>query len=122
MSASERLVAFMDYNKFGKRLQRIRKFRDLTTQELSELVEVSSGEYISRYENGRRTPSLDTFVNICNALKISPEFLLQDNLTFYDSIDTDEIEAKLTHILPKYRPLLEKTINELLELSKQDNE
>lgn len=104
----------MNLKYFGKRLKAIRRFRGLTGQSLSEKIGVSSGEYISRYETGRRAPSLDNFIDICNELKISPDFLLRDYLTFYENINDEKLEAKIKNISPQYLPLLEKTVDELI--------
>ena len=36
--------------------------------------------YLRQIEGGTKVPSLPVFINICNALKISPDYLLRDAL------------------------------------------
>jgi len=74
----------MDTKSFGKRLKVARKNKNLTAENLSEKIELSS-KSIWQIEGGQRGTSLSTFVRICNALEVSPEFLLQDSLTYCDA-------------------------------------
>ena len=39
-----------------------------------------SATYLRQIEGGTKVPSLPVFINICNALKISPDYLLRDAL------------------------------------------
>ena len=46
---------------------------------LSELCNINA-TYLRQIEGGTKVPSLPVFINICNALKISPDYLLRDAL------------------------------------------
>lgn len=61
----------------GKRLNQVRKSKGLTAERLSELCGVNS-TYLRQIEGGRKLPSLPLFVQLCNVLKVSPSYLLQD--------------------------------------------
>ncbi len=63
----------------GQRIQHYRKVRELSQQTLSEMIG-KSPTYISHIETGKRTMSLDTFTDICNALDINADKLLYENL------------------------------------------
>lgn len=63
----------------GKRLKAIRIKRGLTQQFLSELIQVSP-TFISCLENGTRSMSLETLINIVNVLNVSADDLLIDHL------------------------------------------
>lgn len=64
----------------GKRINSARKSRGLTSDRLSELCNINA-TYLRQIEGGAKMPSLPVFINICNALRISPDYLLQDMLT-----------------------------------------
>ena len=63
----------------GGRINTARKCRGLTAEKLSELCNINA-TYLRQIEGGMKMPSLPVFINICNALKISPDYLLQDAL------------------------------------------
>jgi transcriptional regulator with XRE-family HTH domain len=69
----------MDSKSFGKRLNQVRKDRGLTAEQLSEQCHVNA-VYLRQIEGGSKFPSLPIFIDLCNALRISPNYLLQDML------------------------------------------
>ena len=69
----------MDYAKLGERIHQQRKLAKLTQQELADAANISVS-FLGHLERGTRRASLETMVSICNALKISPNLLLQDSL------------------------------------------
>lgn len=46
---------------------------------LAERIGISNN-YLSSIERGKEKPSLEIIVNICNALQVTPDFLLMGNL------------------------------------------
>ncbi|MCI9601746.1 MAG: helix-turn-helix transcriptional regulator [Lachnospiraceae bacterium] len=69
----------MERKKLGKRINMTRKDRGFTSDRLSELCHISA-TYLRQIESGVKMPSLPIFISICNILKISPDYLLQDIL------------------------------------------
>lgn len=69
----------MEGKGLGKRINMVRKERKLTAEKLSELCNINA-TYLRQIEGGRKIPSLPLFIAICNTLKISPNYLLQDIL------------------------------------------
>lgn len=63
----------------GRRIRLRRKELGLTQNKLAESLEVSNN-HLSAIENGREKPSLDKFVQICELLQTTPDFLLLGNL------------------------------------------
>ena len=57
----------MDFKSGGKAIQRLRKQKNLTQEQLAEQVALSSNT-ISRIERGLLMPSVATLCNLCNAL------------------------------------------------------
>lgn len=70
----------MELKGFGRRVNMLRKERCITSERLSEMCGVSA-VHIRQLEGGTRQPSFELFVRLCNALQISPGYLLQDLLS-----------------------------------------
>ena len=69
----------LNYTIIGRRIQEIRKKRKITQEKFSEIIDKSPG-YISYIETGRKQLSLETLVDIANALKVTADVLLSFNL------------------------------------------
>ena len=69
----------MEGKGLGRRINTARKDRGLTADRLSEMCHINA-TYLRQIEGGTKMPSLSVFIDICNALKISPDYLLQDVL------------------------------------------
>ncbi len=50
-----------------------------TQEKLAEIVGVNT-KTISAFENGRRTPSLVTFVKMCNAINVDLNYLVKGDM------------------------------------------
>lgn len=57
----------LDYGKIGMRIRQTRKAKKLTQGELAEQCGISMS-FLGHIERGTRIMSLDTFVNLCEAL------------------------------------------------------
>ena len=68
------------YDKIGERIRYIRVQKGLSQEELAEFADVSP-VYISNIERGAKSASLKTIIAIANAMNISADSLLIDNLT-----------------------------------------
>ena len=69
----------LNYQVIGKRIRLLRNQRHLSQMTLAEIID-RCPTYISLVENGRRCPSLETLIDIANALKASLDWLLEDHL------------------------------------------
>lgn len=67
----------MDSKAVGLRIKKKREERNLTQEDLADLVDLSS-THVSVIERGLKIPKLDTFVAIANALEVSADELLFD--------------------------------------------
>ena len=63
----------------GKRIGTARKDRGLTAQQLAARLGINAAS-LRQIECGVKTPSVSLLVRICNALQVSPDYLLQDLL------------------------------------------
>lgn len=63
---------------FPRRLRELRVNKNLTQEELGEIVGVHAN-HLGRYERGLTIPSTDTLTRLAEALNVSPEYLLRGN-------------------------------------------
>lgn len=68
-------VMSTDFSAMGARIKMRRKELKMSQAELAEKVNVSNN-HISSIETGKQLPSLKTFVEICEQLQTTPDFLL----------------------------------------------
>lgn len=59
----------------GAKMKQARQDAEVTQKELAEKLGVHQKD-ISRWENGERTPALETFAKICRILKVSADDML----------------------------------------------
>jgi transcriptional regulator with XRE-family HTH domain len=85
---------YVDYTKIGKRIRATRKQRGLSQERLAEMAEVGTG-HISHIENGHTKVSVQTLVNICNALDVSADELLCGQIYQAKTVLADETAALL---------------------------
>lgn len=69
----------VNYASIGRRISLARRRRNLSQTELAEMAHISTS-YVSYLENGERNMSLEIFVELANALNVSTDELLMDNL------------------------------------------
>ena len=69
----------MDYIAMGNHIRTQRRKQKITQEALATRVGLSAS-FLGHIERGSRIASLETLVAICNALDVSPEYLLFDSL------------------------------------------
>ena len=67
----------MDQVAIGARIKAARERVHLTQEQLAEIIDISP-THMSVIDRGVKTPKLDTFVRLANALGVSTDALLQD--------------------------------------------
>lgn len=65
----------LDYGKMGARIRQVRKLKGWSQDELAKKCGISMS-FLGHIERGTRIMSLETFVNICNALDAGADELL----------------------------------------------
>ena len=63
----------------GKKIKAARESYKYTQFQLSYLIGVSQN-FLGDVERGKKLPSLETLIKICNTLKLSMDYLLSDSL------------------------------------------
>ena len=82
----------MDYILLGKRIRDERLLLRLTLEKLAERTDKSIN-FIGQIERGEGKPSLETMVDIANALGTTVDSLLQDNVRAVNDTVGKEVEA-----------------------------
>jgi transcriptional regulator with XRE-family HTH domain len=85
----------LNYISIGQKLKTIRKRKGLSQLALSELID-RSPTYISYIEGGIKSMSLDTFILLVNALNITADELLADNLENTIKVSNHEFATLLS--------------------------
>lgn len=112
-----------NFNKtaFGKRLNAARKERGISSERLSEMCD-KNAVFFRHIESAIRLPSLPVFVQICNSLRISPNYLLVDSLEWNEEDKISELDTKLRSLSPRQLDIAVETINTLIDKLLNDSE
>lgn len=89
-------------NQIGQRIRKHRERSRLSQEQLAERIDVSS-QTISTAETGKKRLRVENIIKICEALEISPDYLLLGEISPQDLIILSE---KLSQLTPgQYRHL-----------------
>lgn len=105
---------WMEDRGLGKRINMVRKDRGFTADRLSELCNINA-TYLRQIEGGTKVPSLPVFINICNALKISPDYLLRDSLADNEASRIRELTELWESTSPSQQEIAAAMIRAVLE-------
>ncbi len=92
----------MNLGSVGKYIRQYRKAKKLSQEALAEKADLSVN-YIGDIERGERTPSLETFITIVNALEVSSDMLLCDVVKTGYNIKDSLLHEKLEKLSEKDR-------------------
>ena len=92
----------MDKTVLGKKLRQARKRKGYTQYALAEIADIGD-VYLGEIERGKKMPSLNIFIKLVEALDISADYILRDELTSGKEYICDEITQKLKSLTPKQR-------------------
>ena len=95
----------MERKQLGRRIKEVRKERGLT----------ADATYLRQIEGGSKTPSLPVFTDLCNALHISPAYLLQDELCWNEFSNLGELSRLWTQADPRDIELVTAIVRTALE-------
>ena len=104
----------MDQIAIGARIKAARERVHLTQEQLAEIIDISS-THMSVIERGVKTPKLDTFVRIANALGVSTDALLQDVVVPVNDSIMAELSARIGRMPQKDQERILNAIRALTE-------
>lgn len=108
----------MDKKLLGKRIYTARKERGWTSERLAEACSINA-TYLRQIEAGTKIPSLPVFVSLCEALNVSPTYLLIEVLPQQGNQDMDALLELLQNATPKQLNMMVSMIRSALEASKE---
>lgn len=103
----------LNYRIMGFRIAQRRQALGLRQAQLSKAAGVTQ-KYISDIETGKKHPSLETLVNICEALRITPDYVILGAMV---KEEDKNIVDSLKLLSPQEKRKAEKIIRVLCEKS-----
>lgn len=94
----------MERAAMGKRIREERLKKGYTQQEVAEKAEICV-MYLSEIERGIKMPSLNSFIQILEALEVSADYILRGELNSGQAYIYDEITQKLKGLTPAQRKM-----------------
>ena len=92
----------MERATLGKRIRESRISKGYTQKDLADRAEIGV-VYISEIERGIKMPSLHIFIKIVDALEVSADYVLRDELPSGKEYVCTEITEKLLVLTPRQR-------------------
>lgn len=92
----------MDSERLGQRIREARIEKKYTQQKLAERAGIGQ-MYLGEIERGVKMPSLKLFVKLVEALDISADYILRDDLPSGEHYVYDEMTEMLKDLSPKQR-------------------
>lgn len=99
------------------RIKKLRNKRNMTQEHLAEIVDLSA-VYISNVERALRVPSLESMIEICNALGCTMDDLLDGFLTAKTAMQPETVEHIIADCSVKERKFLIQVCTSLKEYLK----
>lgn len=108
----------MNYNSIGKNIRKYRTAKGLRQEDLAEQTDLSIN-YIGMIERGEKTPSLETFINIVNAIGVSSDVILSDVLKNGYVIKNSLLGDKLENLYTEDRNKIYDVIDTMIKHSRK---
>lgn len=104
----------------GKRLKAARLDRGFTADKLSELCNINA-TYLRQIEGGKKIPSLPVFIDLCNVLRVSPDYLLRDVLVSNEISHIEELTKLWENAAPGQQEIASTMVKAVLEYLTKTN-
>ena len=108
--------SFMKYDSIGKNIKYYRKLRKLRQGDLAEKADLSTN-YIGMVERGEKIPSVESLISIANALSISTDMILCEELENGYLIRNSLLDSQLSALSAKERECIYAVIETLIKYS-----
>lgn len=92
----------MEKTALGQRIREVRLQRGLTQQTLAQKADIGI-MYLGEIERGIKMPSLNSFIKIVEALDISADYILRNEISSGMEYICDDIAQKLKPLTPHQR-------------------
>lgn len=98
----------------GQRIREARLQKAYSQQELAQKADIGK-VYLSEIERGIKMPSLNSFIKIMEALDISSDYILRDELPSGGAFIYDALLQKLNGLTPRQRKTAAAILDAYLE-------
>lgn len=92
----------MDKSALGQKLREARQTKGYTQHALAKTANVGN-VYLGEIERGLKMPSLNIFIKLIEALDVSADYILRDELSSGREYVYDDLTQKLKDLTPKQR-------------------
>mgnify|MGYP002570052478 CR=1 FL=1 len=106
----------MNLNSIGRNIRKYRESKGLRQEDIANRTKLSNN-YIGMIERGEKIPSLQTFINIVNAIGVSSDMILADVLNYGYVIKDSLLGEKLTKLSIEERNKIYDVIDTMLQHS-----
>lgn len=110
----------MELTSIGENIRRFRLAKKMRQEDLAERVGLSCN-YIGMIERGEKVPSLDSFINLVNALGVSADMVLADVLENGYAVKTSMLTEKLEQLCAADRAQIYDVVDVMLRHSVPKN-
>ena len=107
----------MKLETIGRNIRRFRTGKKLRQEDLAERTGLSAN-YIGMVERGEKLPSLETFIDIVNALGVSADMILTDVVDAAYSVKASLLTEKLEKLSAEERERIYEVVDALLRHTK----
>lgn len=104
----------MDFKQGGQAIQRIRKERGMTQEQLAMKSGVSANT-VSRIERGLLVPALPTLISLCNALDVGSGSVLSSYIAVETPIRWSNLSQTMAGLSEEKQDKLETILNCLID-------
>ena len=108
----------MELESIGRNIRKFRQEKKLRQEDLAEKAGLSTN-YIGDLERGVKVPSLETMIEIINALGVSADMILSDVLQTGYEVKNSLLNEKLEKLAPEDRSRIYDVIDVLIRHSTQ---
>ena len=105
----------IDYSVIGRRIKQGRIAAGLTQEQTAEAADITA-IYLSKIENGRVEPTLNTLGEICAVLNLDIGVVLSGCQPQRSSYENDTVTMLFNACSPKVKPVALKILKELSEI------
>lgn len=106
----------MGFETIGGNIRKYRLAKKLRQEDLAERAGLSAN-YIGMVERGEKMPSLETFINIINALEVSADKVLADVTVTGYAVKSSVLNEKISKLSPDDRKRIYDVVDVLVKHS-----
>ncbi len=108
----------MNIYSIGENIRKRRREKKLRQEDLAELCSISTN-YIGMIERGEKLPSLETFIDILNALEISADEILCGAVKTGYTVKESILASKLENVSAEDRAKIYEVVDTMIRHSKK---